>query len=58
MEKTRAEPHRFDHVKLWPKSNWEWTRWDAVDTIGFAIACAITLAILAFFWGFLRWAEG
>lgn len=58
IEATRREPHRFDCLKLWPKSAWEFTRWNAVDAIGFAIACGITVAILAQFWGLLRWAEG
>ena len=58
MQETRRHPHRFDHLKLWPSSNWEWTRWNRVDAIGFAAACGVTLAILAFFWGLLRWAEG
>ena len=57
MEATQREPHRFDHRKFWPKSAWEWTRWDEVDTVGFATACGITLAILTLFWGLLRWAE-
>jgi solute:Na+ symporter, SSS family len=57
MEETRRQPRRFDGLKLWPGSAWEWTRWNAVDSIGFAIACGVTVAILALFWGLLRWAE-
>ena len=54
LEETRRQPHRFDHLKLAPHSAWEFTRWNAVDTIGFAVSCAVTLAIILMFWGLLR----
>jgi hypothetical protein len=54
MEKTRAAPARFNHLKLWPNSAWEFTRWNSADVRGFAITCAITLAILALFCALLR----
>lgn len=56
MEETRRDPSRFDHTKLFPRSNWEFTKWDKVDTVGFVICCAISFAIVGLFIGLLRWA--
>ena len=33
---TLADPHRFDHTKLFPKSNWELLKWDRQDWVGIA----------------------
>jgi solute:Na+ symporter, SSS family len=57
MDETRRDPRRFEQAKLWPNSAWEWTRWTAVDSIGFAASCGVTVVIVALFWGLLRWAE-
>ena len=54
MAATRSDPHRFDHRKLFPRSNWEFTKWDRVDTIGFVICCAISGAIFGLFYLVLR----
>ncbi len=56
LEATRGDPARFDHTKLWPRSNWEFCRWDRVDTIGFLICSALSAAIVLLFVGLLRWA--
>ena len=56
MEETRRNPHRFDHLKLWPKSSWELNRWDRTDTVGFVVSCALTVIIILLFWALLRWA--
>ena len=56
LEATRSDPARFDHTKLWPRSNWEFCRWDRVDTIGFLVCSALSAAIVLLFVGFLRWA--
>jgi hypothetical protein len=55
---TQASPSRFDHTKLLPTSNWEFCRWDRVDTIGFLICSALSGAIVLLFVGLLRWAAG
>lgn len=34
MEQTRANPHRFDYLKIFPKSNWEFRRWNREDWVG------------------------
>jgi SSS family solute:Na+ symporter len=35
IAKSNANPNRFDHEKLLPWSNWEFTRWKASDVAGF-----------------------
>jgi solute:Na+ symporter, SSS family len=58
MEDTRLNPNRFNHLKLFPSSNWEWTRWDRVDGIGFAICMCVTCGIVGLFWFLLRLTAG
>ncbi|MGH7995735.1 MAG: sodium:solute symporter family protein [Opitutaceae bacterium] len=58
MAETRRNPGRFDHTKLWPKTNWEFCKWDRVDTIGFLICGAITAAIVELFVFLLKLAAG
>lgn len=50
MEETRLNPGRFDNMKLFSKSNWEFTKWDRVDVGGFAACCGISSAIIGAFW--------
>ena len=54
VAETIRNPHRFDHLKLWRRSTWELTRWNTEDTLGFAISCGVTLAIIALFVGILK----
>jgi Na+/proline symporter len=49
-----AQPTRFDHLKLLPRTHWELTGWNRTDTIGFAICCAVAFAIFGIFWGLLQ----
>jgi len=58
MEETRRHPARFDHTKLLPSSNWEFCRWDRVDTIGFLVCSALSGAIVGLFVFLLRLAAG
>jgi hypothetical protein len=58
MEETRRNPRRFDHTKLFPKSNWEWTKWDKVDTVGFVACLGVSGSIIALFWFLLRLTAG
>jgi SSS family solute:Na+ symporter len=46
MEISYAAPQRFDHRKLFPKSNWEFEKWDKEDVIGFMISIAIVMGII------------
>ena len=46
MELSLKNPHRFDHKKLFPNSNWEFYKWNKEDTLGFLSAVAILLIII------------
>ena len=56
VAETERNPHRFDHLKLFPNSSWEFTKWDRVDAVGFLACCGVSAVIIALFWGLLRWA--
>jgi len=56
MAETVRNPTRFDHTKLFPKSNWEFCKWDKVDTVGFLACCATSIAIVGIFVLLLTWA--
>lgn len=58
MAATRLEPGRFDHTKLFPRSTWEFAKWDREDTVGFIVCCAISAGIIGLFVLLLRWASG
>ncbi len=55
MERTRLNPSRMDHAKLFRGTSWEFTRWNRVDTIGFVLCCIATAVILALFMGVMKW---
>jgi len=50
MEETARDPSRFDHLKLFPGSQWEFCRWTREDALGFLICCGVSSAILGGFW--------
>lgn len=49
VELSYANPTRYDHLKLFPRSNWELTKWDRVDVLGFLSCCALVGCVLLFF---------
>ncbi len=53
VEASYANPTRYDHQKLFPRSNWEFTKWDKVDAIGFLVCCALVGVVLLVFKGVL-----
>lgn len=53
VEASYANPTRFDHLKLFPRSNWEFTKWDKRDTVGFICCCALVGVVLLVFKGVL-----
>jgi hypothetical protein len=53
VEKSYREPDRFDHKKLFPKSSWEFTKWDRTDALGFLGCCAFVGVVLLVFKGVL-----
>jgi SSS family solute:Na+ symporter len=54
VQKSYNNPARFDHLKLFPRSNWEFCKWTRTDTLGFLASTAATLGILFLFWGLIR----
>lgn len=43
-----ANPHRFDHLKLFPGSNWEFDKWTKADVVGFTVSVFGVLVVLQF----------
>ena len=54
LQKSYDDPTRFDHTKLFGRSNWEFCTWTRTDTTGFLISTAITVGIIFLFWGLIR----
>lgn len=53
VEASYTQPTRFDHLKLFPRSNWEFTKWDRQDGFGFICCCALVGVVLLVFKGVL-----
>jgi solute:Na+ symporter, SSS family len=49
VEKSYANPGRFDHHKLFPKTDWEFTKWDRHDALGFLACCGLVAIVLIVF---------
>jgi hypothetical protein len=49
VEASYANPARYDDLKLFPRTNWEFTKWNRQDALGFAGCCALVGFILVFF---------
>lgn len=49
VNESYAQPTRFDHTKLFPRSNWEFTKWNRQDALGFVACCALVGCVLLFF---------
>jgi len=54
LQKSYDNPTRFDHLKLFPNSNWEFCKWDKDDTWGVLASTALTVGILLAFWLLIR----
>ena len=48
-----ANVTRYDHQKLFPKSDWEFTKWDKRDAVGFIACCALVGVVLVVLKGVL-----
>jgi SSS family solute:Na+ symporter len=46
LEINYAKPHSLDHLKIFPRSSWEFTRWTWDESLGFAVCWVIAFAIL------------
>lgn len=49
VEKSYAEPTRFDHQKLFPRTDWEFTKWNREDWLGFLACCGLVGLVLVVF---------
>ena len=49
VQASYADPTRYDHLKLFPRSNWEFTRWDKRDAVGFICCCGLVGVVLLVF---------
>jgi Na+/proline symporter len=54
VAKSFADPTRFDHLKLFPGTAWEFTKWDTQDYFGFFGCWAGVLLVLGFLWFILQ----
>jgi hypothetical protein len=54
LEKSYANPTRFDHTKLFPKSSWEFCKWDYDDIWGVVASGILTVAVLGGFWALIK----
>ncbi|OHB48389.1 MAG: hypothetical protein A2Y10_20010 [Planctomycetes bacterium GWF2_41_51] len=54
IEKSFVNPTRFDHLKLFPKSNWEFCKWTKSDTIGFLLCWGGVAFVLVLLWAILN----
>lgn len=46
MEQTRANPARFNHLLLFPNSNWEFRKWNREDLLGVLISSLAALSVV------------
>lgn len=53
VERSYREPTRFDHTKLFPRTQWEFTKWNREDWLGFVGCCALVGVVLLVFKGVL-----
>ncbi|MCX6309297.1 MAG: sodium:solute symporter family protein, partial [Bacteroidia bacterium] len=47
MALTRANPTRLNHLKIFPKSNWEFRKWNREDWIGVVVSCIAVASVVA-----------
>lgn len=53
VERSYANPTRFDHLKLFPGTSIEATKWNRTDTLGFIGCCGLVGIVLLVFKGVL-----
>jgi SSS family solute:Na+ symporter len=53
MKLSYADPSRFDHCKLLPKSDWEFDKWTKTDTVGFGISTVVAALVIFFLIGLI-----
>ncbi|HYW96629.1 MAG TPA: sodium:solute symporter family protein [Bacteroidales bacterium] len=48
MAYSLQNPHRFDHLLLFPNTQWQFTKWNRTDTLGFLFSILMVVLILLF----------
>ncbi len=48
IRKSYENPRRFDHLLLFPATQWQFTKWNRTDTLGFILSVLMVVAILFF----------
>jgi len=54
LERSYADPRRFDGQKRFPRSAWEFDVWDRTDTVGFIVSCLVAVAVIVLLVGLTR----
>jgi hypothetical protein len=54
VEESMANPRRWDHIKLFPNSDWEFTKWTLKDVLGFGGCWAVVGLILALLFAMVK----
>jgi len=54
LESRYSTPDSLNHLKLFPNSSWEFTKWTTDDSLGFAACWAVAFAILGLLWAVIR----
>lgn len=47
MALTRANPNRFNHLKIFPESDWEFRSWSREDWIGVSVSIVAVMSVVA-----------
>jgi len=47
VELSYANPRRFDHTKIFPNSQFEFTKWNKEDVVGFLFGILGTILVIA-----------
>jgi hypothetical protein len=50
MALSMERPDRFDHLRLFPGTAWEFTRWSRMDILGFSGCWILVGLILVLLW--------
>ena len=46
LELSYNNPRRFDHMKILPRSAWEFDKWDKEDFVGFSLSMVGVFAVI------------
>lgn len=54
LAKSYEQPNRFNYKLMFPNTQWEFCKWNGVDTKGFLVSVAMIFAILLLLWFFVN----